>query len=178
MSYYDATDMTIKTMAERCRDYYAPEKFVIVMNIDTQSFTYSIQRPENVQINQPSSVTKELYYLKDPDVVTLQPGQTRLVPAYEADHVIKQLVDKMVLRNRAKIIAEEGTPQESAMDPTTQHRYIQAIFQGEKDFMEDYNKQINAENTSRALVAEDLEDNEPVSQEAPRRPGRPAKQTA
>ena len=143
MSFYDNQDGSMKTMHERCREYYAPEEFVVVMNIDTEPFTYMQQRPENVQINNPSAMTKELYYLKDPDVITLTPGQTRMVPAYEADNFIKQLTDKMVLRNRQKVIEGGNNPSESAMDPQTQHKYIQAIFQGKKDFMNEYNQQVS-----------------------------------
>lgn len=142
MSFYDNNNMDIKTMAERCREYYNPEDFVVIMNPDIEPFTYVIQRPENVNITQPSAMTKELYYLKDPDLVMLNPGQTRMVPAYEADHVIKQLVDKMVFRNREKIATETGqTPNESTNDPATQHKYVKQIYQGKKDFMEEFNRQ-------------------------------------
>lgn len=177
MGFYDNLDMNVKTMAERCREYYAPEEFVVVMNIDTEPFKYQIQRPENVVIHQPSNVTKELYYSKDPDVVTLEVAQTRLVPAYEADHVIKQLVDKMVLRNRGKIIADGGTPSESGMDPSVQHKYITQIYQGKKDFMSEYNNQLNAENTQRESVAKELDDDE-LDTAIARGPGRPKKQVA
>lgn len=158
MGFYDDLNMNVKTMAERCREYYKPEDFVVIMNIDTEPFSYIIQRPENVVIHQPSNVTKELYYAKDPDKITLQVGQTRLVPAYEADHFIKQLVDKMVLENRGKIIAEGNTPTESAMDPSVQHKYIKQIYQGKRDFMDEYNKQLKQQDTQRQLVARDLED--------------------
>jgi hypothetical protein len=168
MGFYDNVDMNVKTMYERCREYYNPEDFVIIMNIDTQPFTYQVQRPENVQILNPSAVTKELYYTKDPEIITLEPGQTRLAPAYEADYFIKQLTDKIILRNRGQIIAEGKVPQESAADPVTQHKYIQKIFQGKKDFMADYNRQMTADkanqaqdSAARALVAADLEDSAP-----------------
>lgn len=176
MGYYDNLDMNVKTMAERCREYYSPEEFVIVMNIDTEPFLYQIQRPENVQIHQPSNVTKELYYLKDPDSVTLESGKTRLVPAYEADHFIKQIVDKIVLRSRGKIIEEGQTPSESAMDPATQHKYIKQIYQGKKDFMSEYNQQMEQVDATRQMVEKEL--NDELETTAPRRPGRPAKPVA
>jgi hypothetical protein len=161
-NYYDTANNDVKTMVERCRDYYAPEDFVIVMNIDTKPFTYDIQRPENVIINQTSSVTSELYYKANPDHIVLEPGQTRLCPAYEADHIIKQLVDVIVLRNRGKIIADGGTPQESAVDPATQNKYIRMIFQGKKDFMQDYNQQnIEDANNMQQELEKALED-EPI----------------
>lgn len=165
-SVYDSLDMNVKTVAERCREYYKPQDFVMIMNIDTEPFTYTIQRPDNVVINQPSPVTKELYYSKEPDNITLAPGQTRLVPAYEADWFIKSLMDKMIFRNRKKIIDEGNTPSESATDPSTQHRYIKQIYQGKKDFMSEYNKQLS----------QDKAEEKPDVQ--PRRPGRPAQQTA
>lgn len=141
MGFYDQVNMEIKTVHERCRDYYQPEDFVIVENIDAEPLTYTIQRPENVSIHQPSPVEKELYYTKDPDTVTLKPGQSRLVPAYEADWMIKCLIDKLVLRRRAQAQSRGETPAESAMDPTTQHRYIRLIFKGKRDFVNEYNGQ-------------------------------------
>lgn len=176
MGFYDNDNMDQKTMYERCREYYAPEEFVVVMNIDIIPFTYVIQRPENVTIHQPSQVTKELYYTKDPDVITLQPGQTRMVPAYEADAVIKQLVDNIVMRNRAKIIDETGkNPQESTKDPTTQHKYIKQIYQGKRDFMNEYNQQVNAPAELDNQIEKELtNDLDPIT----RGPGRPKKQIA
>jgi hypothetical protein len=175
MSFYDSDNMDQKTMAERCREYYDPADFVVIINADTEVFTYIIQRPENVTIHQPSSVTKELYYTKDPDVITLQPGQTRMVPAYEADHAIKLLTDKMVYRNRKKIIDTGETPQESTTDPSTQHKYIKAIFQGKRDFMHDYNQQLTATEASKNELEQELEDG---ITEAARSAGRPKKQVA
>lgn len=158
MSYYDNLDMNVKTIVERCREYYNPEDFVVIMNVDSKALTYTIQRPENVLIHQPSQVTKELYYTKDPDTIIVQPGQTRLVPAYEADHFIKQLTDIIVIRNRAKIIETGLNPTESAMDPAVQHKYIKQIFQGKRDFMNEYNQQLQAQESARALANKDLED--------------------
>jgi hypothetical protein len=176
MGYYDNLDNGVKTVHERCREYFSPAEFVVIMNIDTEAFTYTIQRPENVTIHQPSPVEKELYYLKDPDTITLEPGQTRLVPAYEADWMIKCLMDKMVLRNRGKVIAEGGTPRESVMDPATQHKYIRAIFQGKRDFMTEYNSARLADEKSKEAIERALDDElEPA---AARPAAKPAKQAA
>ncbi len=167
MSYYDNNNMDIKSMAERCRDYYDPADFVIIINPDIEPFQYVIQRPENVKIHQPSAVTKELYYLKEPDVVLLNPGQTRMVPAYEADHVIKNLSDRMIIRNRAKQDAEGLAPTESTNDPATQHKYVKMIYQGKRDFMNEFNAQLTAEQSRNQEVSNEL-DAEPK-----RGPGRP-----
>lgn len=176
MGYYDNLNTEVKTVHERCREYYLPQDFVVVMNIDTEPFTYTIQRPENVTIHQPSPVEKELYYLHDPDTITLTPGQTRLVPAYEADHVIKQLIDKIVLRNRGRLIAEGQTPKESAMDPPTQHKYIRQIYQGKRDFISAYNDQQQTGTQPGNVIDKALEDElEPGAAKAA---GQPAKQTA
>lgn len=182
MSFYNADNMDQKTMFERCREYYNPEDFVVVMNVDVEPFTYVQQRPENVKIHQPSQVTKEVYYTKDPDVITINPGQTRMVPAYEADNFIKLLTDKMVLRGRAKYIAETGeNPKESTSDPATQHKYIKMIYQGKKDFMAEYNQQTQQIESVNSELKSELEselDSEPVTSETPRGPGRPKKQVA
>lgn len=178
MSFYDNDNMDQKTMAERCREYYDPAEFVVIMNCDIEPFTYIIQRPENVTIHQPSNVTKELYYSKEPDVVTLQPGQTRMVPAYEADHVIKQLTDKIVFRGRQDVDKETGkTSTGSAMDPSTQHRYIKLIYQGKKDFMDEYNRQISQPNILDDELTKELDD-DITDTTAPRGPGRPKRQVA
>jgi len=176
-SFYDPSNDTVKTVYERCREYYSPEDFVVVMNIDTKPLKYMVQRPENVVIDQPSAVTKELYYKADPEIVTLQPGQTRLVPAYEADHMIKALIDKLVLDKRGIAIKEaqrKGTEDEdvqvllqtmeSVNDPATQNRYIKQIFQGKRDFLAAYNDQVNTENKARESVANDLEDLEELDE--------------
>lgn len=161
-SYYDNLNMDVKTLPERLREYYKPEDFVVIMNIDTKPLGYSIQRPENVRIHQPSPVTKELYYDKDPDQITLEPGDTRLCPAYEADWAIKQIIDVIVIGNRAQVALDGKTPTESAMDPSTQHKYIKKIFQGKRDFMSEYNQQLNKENDNRKQLEHDLEDNLPT----------------
>jgi hypothetical protein len=175
MGFYDSQDDSIKTVHERCREYYSPAEFVVVMNIDTEPFTYTIQRPENVTIHQPSPVEKELYYLKDPDTITLQPGQTRMVPAYEADHIIKQLMDRIVLRRRGKVIEDGGTPKESVMDPATQRKYITQIYQGKRDFMSEYNDSRNAEEKSKEAIEKALEDDlEPAAAKPSQRPAKSA----
>lgn len=179
-NFYDSGDTGVKTMPERLREYYDPQDFVMIMNIDTEDFGYTIQRPENVNIHQPSAVTKELYYAKDPDVITLKPGETRMAPAYEADWMIDQLVKKLVLRNRGKFMNQSGqlldpskVPTESATDSGTQHKYIKQIFQGKRDFMSEYNQQSQPKNDAIADLEKEL-DNEPTS----RHPGRPKKQVA
>ena len=156
-TYYDTQDSSVKTVPERCREYYQPEDFVQVQNIDTQPFTYVIQRPENVLIHQPTTVTSELYYKKDPDTITLEVGQTRLCPAYEADHIIKQLMDKIIISNRQKVIAKGETPKESAIDPAVQHFYIKKIFQGKRDFMSEYNKNLVSDEARREAMEKELE---------------------
>lgn len=175
-SYYDNLNMDVKTMPERLREYYEPGDFVIVMNIDTKPFSYICQREENIRIHQPTSVTKELYYDKDPDNITLAPGETRLCPAYEADIMIKQLIDTIVLANRAKVAAGGSNPTESAMDPSVQHKYIKQIFQGKRDFMNEYNQQLSKDSDSRTQAEKDLED-APVEPTVRRGPGRPKAET-
>jgi hypothetical protein len=174
--------MDIKTVQERCREYYAISDFVVVMNIDTEPFAYQIQRPENFDYEQPDPVTMNVVMTKPPERIVLQPGETRLCPAYEADLMIKNLMDKMIYRSRGSAISEAKEKgeenvniKESVMDPETQHRYIKEIYQGKKDFLHEYNQSIDK---VKSDVAKDLEDDEPVTSETPRRPGRPAKQAA
>lgn len=144
-SYYSPKANEQMTLRERCREFYVASDFVMVMNIDSEPFSYRIQRPENVIVNQPNPVTQEVYYLKDPELIVMQPGQIRLCPGYEADAMIDDLAKKMIHRGR-QIKIDEMTKtgqtieiRESVLDPATQRNYISRIFQGKQDFMRDYN---------------------------------------
>jgi hypothetical protein len=148
-----AKDNEQKTVQERCREYYAIGDFVVVMNIDTNPFAYQVQRVENQSFDQPDTVHMNITNVKNPERITMQPGETRLVPAYEADLMIKALMDKIVYANRGKIISESGTPKESVSDPDTQRKYISSIYQGKRDFMQEYNDSLK-----KPDVSGDLED--------------------
>lgn len=177
MSFYDGDNMDQKTMAERCREYYDPADFVVIMNIDTEEFQYVIQRPENQVTHQPSPVTKETYFTKDPEVITLQSGQTRVVPAYEADHVIKTLTDKIIYREKRRLETETGKVSHgSAMDPATQHRFIKQIFRGKRDFLSEFNQQLNVTQTVDDEIEKELSG--ALDENTQRSPGRPKKQVA
>ena len=153
--YYGQTNSSQeqKTVQERCREFYAIGDFVVVMNIDTTPLVYQVQRVENQSFDQPDPVHMNTTNVKNPERITMQPGDTRLVPAYEADLMVKALMDKMVYRNRSKIIAKEGTPKESVSDPDTQRKYISEVYQGKRDFMEEFNKSVQ-----KPDVSGDLED--------------------
>lgn len=180
--YYGQSEasMDIKTVQERCREYYSVSDFVVVMNIDRFNFTYQIQRPENMAYNQPDSVTMNVTQTKPPERITLAPGETRLCPAYEADLMIKNLMDKMIYRDRKRVFddakaagQDNVSPKEAVMDPETQHKYIKQIYQGKKDFLSEYNDTLTND------VAKDLEDDElPVETPVTRGPGRPKAQVA
>lgn len=152
--YYGQTVSSneLKTVQERCREFYNIGDFVVIMNIDTLPFVYQVQRAENQSFDD-DGVHRSIVNVKNPERITLQPGETRLVPAYEADLMIKALIDKLVYSNRSKIIAAEGTPNESVSDPETQRRYIKQIYQGKRDFMQEYNDSIK-----KPDVSGDLED--------------------
>lgn len=184
-----------KTVQERCREYYPIGSFVVVMNIDTQPHVYQVQRIENQAVNE-EGVHRNIENVKPAERITMQPGDMRLVPAYEADLMIKSLMDRIIYRNRAKHIElhkhdETPTPPtESVRDPATQRKYISAIYQGTRNFLDEFNSKhkeqmtddIKAENMrlkeelERLKKAQGNEDNEP-KEDAPRRPGRPSKQT-
>jgi hypothetical protein len=149
-----------KTVQERCRDFYAVSDFVVVMNIDTESFKYQVQRPENFSEDQPSAAEKNIYEVRHPEVITLKPGETRLCPAYESDIMIKALIDKMVYRKRGKAIADGIDPniiKESVRDPATQTRYIKKIYQGRRDFLAEYNQSVNISTERKASIEDELE---------------------
>ena len=157
--YYGQTTSSteIKTVQERCREYYAIGDFVVVMNVDTEPFVYQVQRTENQSFDQPDPVHMNVTNVKNPERITMQPGDTRLVPAYEADLMIKALIDKLVYRNRGKVIAESGTPRESVSDPDTQNKYIAEIYQGKRDFMQEFNESLKKPDVSKDLEDEPTE---------------------
>lgn len=169
-----SSDNEIKTVQERCREFYAVNDFVVVMNIDRFPFVYQVHRVENQSFDQPDTVHMNITNVKPPERIIMQPGDSRLVPAYEADIMIKALIDKIVYRDRERIILDsngEETPKESVMDPYTQRKYIKEVYQGKRNFMEEYNQSLKKPN-----VLEDLEDDN--TETTPKRRGRPAQQTA
>ena len=139
-----------KTVQERCREFYPINAFVVVMNIDTTPFMYQVQRVENQSVDD-DGVHQNVTNVKNPERIIMQPGDTRLVPAYEADLMIKALMDKIVYSARSKVIAEEGTPKESVRDPETQRKYIESIYQGQRDFMSEFNESLKKPDVSGDL---------------------------
>lgn len=161
-----------KTIQERCREFYGINEFVVVMNIDTLPYVYQVQRIENQSFDESDSPHMNITNIKPPERIIMQTGETRLVPAYEADLMIKGLIDKIVYRNREKIIVDskgEESPRESVADPSTQRKYIGEIYQGKRDFLSEYNDSLK-----KPDVSGDLDDDQT---KAPVRRGRPAKQT-
>lgn len=198
--YYGAPTTTNEemTVQERCREFYKIGAFVVVMNIDTMPFVYQVQRAENQSVND-EGVHQNISNIKPPERITMQPGDTRLVPAYEADLMIKALIDKLVYTHREKHIAlhkndeQPDPPKESVRDPFTQRKYIELIYQGQRDFMEEFNKtkktalddlgesELEKLREEKAKLEQELaklriEKDDPVTA-TPRRPGRPAGKT-
>jgi hypothetical protein len=190
-SYYGAPSQTDnKTLGERLRDYYDPEDFVTVQNVDSKPLSYQFMDPKNEQFFQAAPHLSETVQSKPPIVETLQPGQTKLCPAFEADRMLETLIKQITSSKTSRLIAEgKYQPWQSAnwSDPRTQKSIIEEAFLGKEDLIGNYNK---SQTDTKRSVTKDLEleetsESEPkfpdqtsnpieaVPNEQPRRPGRP-----
>ena len=156
-AYYGAPgDSDTKTLGERLRDTYSPEDFVTVQNIDTQPIRYQFTSPTDLETFSDYPGHKDTIMKKPPQVVTLQPGETKLCPAYEADLMIENLIKQITSKKVAKEI-EDGSAVnwQSAnwQDPQTQKDLIKDIFIGKKDIVGSYNKTLEKPNVSGDLDA-------------------------
>lgn len=172
-SYYGApVDSDSKSFGERLRDYYSDSDFVRIQNIDTKSVSYQFQTVENEVFTQPAPHLGETYHKNPPQVVTLQPGQTKLCPAAEADAFMTTLIKQITSRKTHDDI-EKGivAPWQSSnwSDPATQKRIIEQALVGKEDLIGQYNASLN----KPSEVAKDLEFDDTSVINEPVRRGRP-----
>jgi hypothetical protein len=168
--YYGApTDSGIQTLGERLRTYYNPEDFVTVINVDTRPIKYQFTHPSDIETFSDYPGHKDTIVKRPPQVVVLQPGESKLCPAYEADLMIENLI-KQITSSKVEqsIEAGESVAWQSAnwTDPQIQKTLISQIFVGKKDIIGSYNKTLEKPDVSGDLL------DEPT---APARRGRPAK---
>lgn len=165
--YYGAPESSENiTLGERLRGYYQEDDFVTVMNVDTRPLKYQFSAPGSIETYSAYPGHKETTMKKPPQVVTLQPGETKLVPAYEADLMIENLIKQMSVRSVAdRISAGELSGDKAAnwSDPTFQTATIKSAFRGKRDLIKNYNEQNEQQ---EAKVEGDLD---------VRKPGRPRK---
>lgn len=166
-SYYGApNDSSVKMIRERLRDLYDPEDFVTVINVDTKPITYQFAAPQDLETFSDYPGHKNTIQKRPPQRITLQPGDTKLVPAYEADQMIEATVKQIaVSRVQAKIDSGELDKRVGVADwtnPYFQTEMIKQIFVGKKDILNEYNQ-------PTVNVAKDLELNEPAPTPRPRK---------
>jgi hypothetical protein len=166
--YYGApTDSGIQTLGQRLREYYDPEDFVTVINIDITPITYQFAHPTDTETFSDYPGHKDTVQKRVPQRVTLNPGETKLCPAYEADLMIENLIKQMATKSTAreindgKAVAWQST---NWTDPTLQNKLIKQIFLGKKDVVGQYNSNLDK---PKSDIEEDLD----VSNKS----GRPAK---
>lgn len=172
-TYYGApTNSQIKMIRERLREKYDPEDFVTVINVDTRPVTYQVASPNDIETYSSGPADKNTVMKRPPQRYTLQPGDTKLVPAYEADMMIETLI-KQIAMNRLETRLENGEINRNPSgntadwtDPFFQETLINQIFVGKKDILGDYNMQA-AQPT--AAVEKDLDINEPRPVGRPRK---------
>lgn len=167
--YYGApTNAEVKPIRERLRTMYEPEDFVTVINGDTKPLTYQFAAPQDQETYSDYPGHKNTIMKRPPQRLTLQPGQTKLVPAYEADLMIEAGVKQMAMSKLQERIdgglVEARQASTDWTDPFFQTEAIKRFYVGKKDILAVYNTQPTAE------VAKDLELDES------RRPGRPRKE--
>lgn len=157
--YYGApSGVGVKLIRERLRDLYDPEDFVTVINVDTQPVTYQFAAPQDVETYSDYPGHKNTIQKRPPQRITLQPGDTKLVPAYEADQMIEATVKQIAVRRvQDKVDSGELDKNKATADwtdPYFQTKLIGEIFVGKKDIL-------NAYNTAPAVeVAKDLDLND------------------
>lgn len=170
--YYGAPqDSNVQTLGQRLREHYEPEDFVTVINIDTEPIRYQFTTPSDIETFSDYPGHKDTIVKRPPQVVTLQPGETKLCPAYEADLMIENLIKQMTSRQVASEAEKQGLLYKTAnwTDPVLQDKMIKEIFIGKKDLVSTFNQEL------KPNVEKDLLD-EPTKE--PARRGRPPKEVA
>lgn len=144
-TYYGApSDSDTKTLGERLRDFYDPEDFVTVINVDTEPIKYQFTSPTDIETFSDYPGHKDTIVRRPPQVVTLQPGETKLCPAYEADLMIENLIKQMTFKKtQDDIDAKRVVSSQTAnwTDPSVQNKLIKEIFLGKRDVIGSYNKE-------------------------------------
>lgn len=167
-TYYGApTNAQVKPIRERLRELYEPEDFVTVINVDTQPVKYQFASPSDLETYSDYPGHKNTIQKRVPQVVILQPGDTKLCPAYEADQMIEATIKQIALRRVQDRVDSGDLDKQRATadwtDPYFQTSLIGQIFVGKKDILNMYNQEIKKD------VSKDLElDEKPV--------GRPRKE--
>lgn len=170
--YYGAPSSSdVKPLRERLREYYGETDFVTVINIDTKPLKYQFMPPDGQQFVQSGAWNGETYNIKPPQVVILQPGGTKLCPAYEADLMIENLIKQVVaggVENKIRLGQLRPDAIADWTDPVTQKNLINKIFLGKQDLIGQFNQTVND-----AKQPEVKESNDSTGQ--PARIGRPPK---
>jgi hypothetical protein len=156
--YYGAPgDASVKMIRERLRELYDPEDFVTVINVDTKPVTYQFARPSDTETFSDFPGHKNTIQKGVPQRITLQPGDTKLVPAYEADLMIEAVIKQVaVSRIQDRVDSGELDKRQATADwtdPFFQNSMIKQIFVGKKDILNDYNQ-------PKVDVSKDLELND------------------
>lgn len=140
--YAEGTTEQPKSVYDRLRDYYDDGDFVSVMNVDTAPIRYQFATPLGYETFSAYPGHKDTRQPNPPQVVTLQPGQMKLCPAYEADLMIVNLIKQMASKVTAKKIADGQYKEWQSTnwsDPTLQKALIERIFKGKQNLVGEAN---------------------------------------
>jgi hypothetical protein len=144
--YGAAAEMHSLTLGERLRTYYEDTDFVTVQNTDIRPITYQFAAPGDIETYSAYPGDKNTVVKRPPSVITLEPGQTKLCPAYEADLMIENLIKQITSRKVADdVTAGKVKPWSTAkwLDPNIQKKLIEEIFIGKEDVLATYNEGLN-----------------------------------
>lgn len=159
-NYYGAPSDAEKTVniRERLRQYYDPEDFVTVINADTKPVRYQFASPTSIETLSSGPGDKNTIMHRPPQVVVLQPGETKLCPAYEADMMIENTIKQIAMASLEQRVESGLIDKNRATfdwtDPNFQRKWIDKIFLGKEDIIGKYNKSIVPQS-----VEEDLDIN-------------------
>lgn len=182
--YAEGTIEQPKSIYDRLRDYYDDGDFVSVMNVDTEPIRYQFATPVGYETYSAYPGHKDTRQPNPPQVVTLQPGQLKLCPAYEADLMIVNLIKQMATKITSRKIKEgeyQAWQSTNWSDPILQKTLIERIFKGKQNLVGEANAGIaQVQSAGPAPVTPDsatqelIQELEQEETHEPRR-GRPAK---
>lgn len=139
LDYYGAEGSTdTRHLRERLRDFYDEGDFVNIINTDTKSLKYQFMNPVNME-DASTAAGKYVIMHKPPTVVILQPGQTKLCPAFEADLMLEALIKQITSTKTLDRVAE-GTIGDAVASTDwssfeVQNAIVKQAFLGKEDIL-------------------------------------------
>lgn len=159
---------------ERLREYYGPGDFVTVKNIDHRPLTYIFVDPSSIEYDQPAPHLSETRMTKPPQRITMEPGEIKLCPAFEADSMLENLIKQITASGAAQ---REKHFVADWSNGATQKEILKDAFLGKRDLISQANETLHSlEEVTTTAISSEVEQDlalEPAKPQA--RIGRPRK---